>query len=110
MNAAIETYTIKRESGELVETMNAAGVPCGPIYSVDEVFADPQVQHLGMNRTVQHGALGPIDVVANAIVMGDAPAMTYTATPERGQHTEEVLAEFGYSEGEIRALAEDGVI
>lgn len=110
LNAAIESYTIKRESSELVETMNAAGVPCGPIYSIDEVFADPQVQHLGMNRTVQHGTLGPIDVVANAIDMGDAPAMTYRATPERGQHTGEVLAEFGYSESEIRRLVEDGVI
>ena len=110
LNAAIESYTVKRESNELVETMNTAGVPCGPIYSIDEVFADPQVQHLGMNRTVQHGTLGPIDVVGNAIVMDDAPAMTYSATPERGQHTDEVLAEFGYSESEIRALAEGGVI
>jgi formyl-CoA transferase len=110
LTAAIESYTVKRESNELVETMNAAGVPCGPIYSIDEVFADPQVQHLGMNRTVHPKTLGPMDVVANAIVMDGAPAMTYRATPERGQHTDEVLAEFGYSESEIRALAEEGVI
>jgi formyl-CoA transferase len=92
------------------DALNAAGVPCGPIYSIDEVFADPQVQHLGMNRTVHPKTLGPMDVVANAIVMDGAPAMTYRATPERGQHTDEVLAEFGYSESEIRALAEEGVI
>jgi len=110
LNAAIESYTVKRESNELVETMNTAGVPCGPIYSIDEVFADPQVQHLGMNRTVEHVTLGPMDVVGNAIVMDGAPAMTYSATPERGQHTDEVLAEFGYSESEIRALSEGGVI
>ena len=110
LNAAIESYTVKRESNELVETMNTAGVPCGPIYSIDEVFADPQVQHLGMNRRVEHGTLGPMDVVGNAIVMDGAPAMTYSATPERGQHTDEVLAEFGYSESEIRALSEGGVI
>ena len=110
LNAAMESYTVKRESNELVETMNTAGVPCGPIYSIDEVFADPQVQHLGMNRTVEHVTLGPMDVVGNAIVMDGAPAMTYSATPERGQHTDEVLAEFGYSESEIRALSEGGVI
>jgi formyl-CoA transferase len=92
----------------LVEAMNAAGVPCGPIYSIDEVFADPQVRHLGMPKRVQHKTLGTLDVVGNAVIMGGAPEMTYRATPERGQHTSEVLAEFGYSASEIENLAERG--
>jgi formyl-CoA transferase len=109
LNAAIEAYTVSRGSDELVESMNAAGVPCGPIYSIDEVFADPQVRHLGMSKRVQHKTLGTLDVVGNALIMGGAPEMTYRATPERGQHTSEVLAEFGYSAGEIEDLAESGV-
>ena len=54
--------------------------------------------------------LGPMDVVNNALIMGGAPPMTYRATPERGQHTREVLSEFGYSASEIDQLAEQGVI
>ena len=110
LNAAIESHTRSRSSDDLVESMNAAGVPCGPINSIDEVFADPQVRHLGMSRTVQHDTLGSIDVVDNAVTMGGAPKMTYRATPERGQHTTEVLAEFGYSVSEIESLADRGII
>ena len=109
LNAAIESYTVKRSSDDLVESMNAAGVPCGPIYSIDEVFADPQVQHLGMTKPVQHDSLGPINVVNNAVIMGGASEVTYRATPDRGQHTREVLAEFGYSAGEIEDLAQRGI-
>jgi len=110
LNAAIESYTTGRASDDLVESMNAAGVPCGPINSIDEVFADPQVRHLGMSKPVQHKTLGRLDVVDNAIIMGGAPKMTYRATPERGQHTSEVLAEFGYIDSEIDDLARRGVI
>jgi len=110
LNAAIESYTIKRASDDLVESLNAAGAPCGPIYSIDEMFADPQVQHLGMAKTVQHETLGSYDVVNNAVLLGAASDMTYRATPERGQHTSEVLGEFGYSSGEIEDLAKRGVI
>ena len=109
LNAAIEAYTVSRASDDLVESMNAAGVPCGPINSIDEVFADPQVRHLGMSKPVQHKTLGTLDVVENAVIMGGAPEMTYRATPERGQHTSEVLAEFGYSDSEIDDLARSGV-
>ena len=110
LNAVIESYTVKRASDELVESLNAAGAPAGPIYSIDEMFADPQVQHLGMAKTVQHKTLGSFDVVSNAVQMGAAPEMTYGATPERGQHTSEVLGEFGYSGGEIDDLAKRGII
>ena len=110
LNAALESYTEKRSSDDLVESMNTAGVPCGPIYSIDEVFADPQVQHLGMSKTVQHATLGPIDVIDNAVIMGAAPEVTYRATPKRGQHTGEVLAEFGYDVGEIEDLIKRGVV
>ncbi len=110
LNAAIESYTVERSSEEMVESMNAAGVPCGPIYSIDDMFADPQVRHLGMARLVQSEKLGTLDVVNNAITLAGAPEMAYRATPERGQHTSEVLSEFGYSVNEIKDLAKQGVI
>jgi crotonobetainyl-CoA:carnitine CoA-transferase CaiB-like acyl-CoA transferase len=93
-----------------VESLNAAGVPCGPIYSIDEVFADPQVRHLGMAKSVEHPVLGKLDVVNNAVTLGGAGEMVYHATPERGQHTREVLKEFGYSENDIDELAQGGII
>lgn len=110
LNAAIEGYTVERSSDDLVESMNAAGVPCGPIYSIDEVFADPQVRHLGMAKTVRHATLGEFDVVNNAVNMGGAPSMSYRATPDRGQHTIEVLGEFGYSKQEIEDMAARGIV
>lgn len=109
LNEAIERYTRSRSSNDLVQSLNAEGVPCGPIYSIDEVFADPQVQHLDMSRSVQHATLGPIDVINNAVTMGGAGEMAYRATPERGQHTAEVLAEFGFQASEIEQLAKAGV-
>ncbi len=63
-----------------------------------------------MSRTVEHSTLGPMEVVNNAVIMGGVPEMTYRATPERGQHTSEVLAEFGYSDRAIKELADSGVI
>lgn len=114
LNAAIESYTVKRSSDDLVASMNAAGVPCGPIYSIDEVFADPQVLHLGMTRSVQHPTLGSMEVINNAVTLGEAAEATsqpaYRATPERGQHTSEILGEFGYDASEIEDLAKRGVI
>jgi formyl-CoA transferase len=110
LNAAIERHTEHRSSDDLVQSMNATGVPCGPIYTIDEVFADPQVQHLGMTKPVQHPSLGPMDVINNAVTMGGAPPMVYRATPERGQHTREILTEFGYDAGAIEDLAEREII
>src|ERR671933_404923 len=60
LNAAIETYTQRYSSEELIALLNKSGVPCGPIYTIAQVFNDPQVQHLEMAQTVQHPVLGPI--------------------------------------------------
>ena len=110
LNAALERYTIERGSAEMVESLNAAGVPCGPIYSIDEVFSDPQVRHLEMAKPVRSEALGDIEVVKNAITLAGVPEATYRATPERGQHTREILGEFGFAGDEIDTLEKQGVI
>ena len=83
--------------------LNKAGVPCGPINRMDEVFADPQVQHLGMAAAVQHDALGKIEVVNQAVKLSRTPGQIARPTPEKGEHTEEVLREYGYDD---RSIAE----
>ena len=110
LNAAIERCTVEHTSAEMVESLNAAGVPCGPIYFIDEVFSDPQVQHLGMARPAHSEKLGTLEVVNNAITIAGVPDATYRATPERGEHTREILGEFGFVADEIDALEKNGVV
>ena len=110
LNALLQDSLGQRSTQEWVEALNEAGVPCGPIYSIDQVFADPQVQHLKMVRTVQHPQLGDLDIINNALEMGSAEAAAYTPTPSRGEHTDQVLSEFGYSAEEIEDLRLGGAI
>ena len=90
--------------------MNDAGVPSGPIYRIDEVFADPQVRHLGIAQAVDHPKLGRIELVGQAVTLSRTPSALRTATPERGEHTEAVLAELGYDKAAIASLRQRGVI
>jgi len=85
-------------------------VPCGPIYKMDEMWADPQVEHLKMARPVKQTVLGDMEVVRNATNLSAAPNLTYRASPERGEHTEEVLKEFGFSEGEIKEMQKGNIV
>ena len=90
--------------------LNAAGVPCGPIHRMDAVFSDPQVKHLQATSPVQHPTLGEQQVLSPAIRLSRTPAAVVSATPERGEHTPEVLSELGLSATEIAALRQQGVI
>ncbi len=110
LNAAIEAVTRTQTSAHWVETLNQAEVPCGPIYVMNEVFADPQVQHLGMAPTVRHPELGELALVGQAIKLSRTPAELATATPALGEHTDAVLAELGYAPDEIVALHTEGVV
>jgi len=99
LQAKLETDT----TANWVEKFNAAGVPCGPVYTMDQVFADPQVQHLGLAWPVQHPQLGEIKLVRPPMQLeGVAPPRQ--PTPERGQHTSAVLREFGFGPEEIDSL------
>lgn len=108
LNRLIEDVTRTRSSAGWVEALEAAGVPCGPVYSMDQVFADPQVRHLGMAPKVQHPKLGEVALVGQAIKLSRTPAELRTATAGLGQHTEDVLQELGYSAGEIAAMRAEG--
>jgi len=100
----------KRRSAEWVELLNAAGVPCGPIYAMDEVFADPQVKHLGATASVEHPTLGTLNILNQPIRLSRTPAAVVTPTPERGDHTDEVLGELGLDAAQIARLRADKVV
>jgi crotonobetainyl-CoA:carnitine CoA-transferase CaiB-like acyl-CoA transferase len=110
LNALLAARLRTRTTAEWVEVLNRAGVPCGPVYQMDEVFADPQVGHLAMTAPVEHPVLGQLDILRNAVRMTDAPGTVRTASPDAGAHTREVLAELGYPDEEIGRLRAQGAI
>jgi formyl-CoA transferase len=110
LNEAIEAITRGKTSAEWIEALNKASVPSGPIYSMDQVFADPQVQHLNMTRTVPHPVLGSVEVVGQPIELSRTPWSVRSATPEAGADTDAVLKELGYGAAEIAALHEKKVV
>jgi len=104
LNAAIDGHTQNYTSENLIALLNAAGVPCGPIYSVDQVFQDPQVKHLGMAQPVHHPELGGIELVGQPFTLSRHGSKLRTATPSRGQDTAAVLGELGLTDDEIADL------
>jgi crotonobetainyl-CoA:carnitine CoA-transferase CaiB-like acyl-CoA transferase len=110
LNAAIEEITRTRTSAIWIELLNAAGVPCGPIYTIDQVFADPQVRHLGIARAMDTPQHGHQELVGQAVDLSRTPWELRTPAPEQGEHTDAVLADLGYDEAAITGLRERGVI
>ncbi len=100
----------KKSSAEWVEIMNKAGVPSGPIYSMDQVFADPQVKHVQAAAEVQSRKLGKLRLINQPVKLSRTPAKLLTASPERGEHNDEVLQEIGFSTVEIESLRRDKII
>jgi formyl-CoA transferase len=103
LNDEINRHTEKRTSAEWIDSFNEAGVPCGPIYSIDQVFADPQVQHLGMAQPVKKKDKS-MRLVGQPMTLSRTPSRLVAWPPAIGEHTDAVLKEFGFKASEIAAL------
>ena len=110
LNALIGDVTRTMTSAELIDRLNEAGIPCGPIYSIDQTFADPQVRHLGIAQEVESGALGPITLVGQPFTLSRTPSRLVSGAPEYGEHTDAILAEFGYGADDIARFRKNGTI
>jgi crotonobetainyl-CoA:carnitine CoA-transferase CaiB-like acyl-CoA transferase len=107
----LRTQTLQRSTADWVAALEAADVPCGPINTMAQVFADPQVQARGMQVEVEHSTAGTIPLVANPIKLSATPVSYRNAPPTLGQHTAAVLArELGLDAGQIAALQTQKVI
>ncbi len=112
LNEAIETITVTRLSAEWITVMNETGVPCGPINSIEETFADLQVQHLRIAIPMQSPSIGDTHVVGQAVNLSRTPSPDHVLqpTPEIGEQTAEILGTLGYDADGVAALREAGVI
>ena len=110
LNSIISERLAQVSTVEWVERLNAVGVPCGPVNTVAEAFADPQVQHLEVAKPVRHPEVGDIDVVKNATNLHGVSGDIRRPAPGHGEHTDELLAQFGLSAEEISALRAEHVV
>ncbi len=108
--AILEPLIAARSCADWLSDLEARKVPCGPINAIDQVFADPQVEHLGMLRSVEHRRLGRYDVVGQAARLDGVDDTRYAPSPDRGEHTDEILAEFGFDAAAIADLNARGVV
>ena len=110
LNAEISKTLKTRTTAQWVEHLLEHGVPCGPIYNMDQVFADPQVQHIGASAKVTHPDLGEITLLNQSVGLSRTPATIKTSSPIKGEHTEEVLTDLGLNKEEIENLKLEGTI
>ncbi len=110
VNAAIAEVTRTQPAAHWIELFERNGIPSGPIYTIDQTFADPQVRHLGMATPVEHPRLGRTELVASALNLSGVSKAVRSPTPEAGEHTAEVLRGLGYTDAEIEDLRCQGAV
>jgi crotonobetainyl-CoA:carnitine CoA-transferase CaiB-like acyl-CoA transferase len=110
LNELIEEVTITKTSNEWVEMLEKVGVPCGPINSIDKVFDDPQVQHLGIAQEIETIPFGETKLVGQPFNLSRSSSSMKRRPPEKGEHNEDVLADLGFSEEELTVLKEKNII
>src|SRR6202789_577165 len=110
LNAKISALTEKKSTDTWVKELNAAGVPCGPIYSIDQIFEDEQVKHLGIAQDVPNAENRHLRLVGQPVILSRTPSKMVAPPPEFGEQTEDVLTEFGFSADEIAKLRQAKVV
>ena len=109
LNAEIAEALKTDTTANWIDKLNKAGVPCGPINKIDQVFADPQVQHLGLAAPVE-GTDAPLSLVGQPVILSRTPSKLASPPPGRGAHTDEILADLGLSAADIAKLRADNTI
>jgi len=110
LSALLRAEFARRPRAELIAALDAAGVPCGAINSVPEVFEDPQVQARGMLKYAPHPSGVQVPQVASPMRFAETPLQDMPAPPLLGEHTEAILAELGYDAAGVAALRSAGAI
>jgi len=110
LNAEIEAETLKDSMPNWIERLNAAGVPCGEINDIQQVFESPQVAHLGLAQPVKSHERGDTHLVGQPITMSRTPSTIASPPPMAGEHNQEVLTDLGFTADDIETLKRDGVI
>jgi formyl-CoA transferase len=110
LNTIIEQRLSQYAHDEIVQRLNQAGVPAGPILDIGQVFQNEQVKRLGLSAKVRSPELGEIEIQNVPYRLSRTPGAVRSAAPERGEHTDEVLAELGHSADDIRAFRAAGVV
>jgi formyl-CoA transferase len=110
LNGLIGERLQARTSREWVEFLSEAGVPCGEINHIDEVFADPQVQHLAIAAAMESHPFGPTHCVGQPVILNRTPSRIVARPPLRGEHSDEILRDHGFGDGEIAALRDRNII
>ena len=110
MNEVIADCTKLETTATWIDRFNKAGVPCGPIYNMDEVFADPQVEALGVAQSLTSNTLGEMSFVRQPVTLSRTPSSFAVAPPEAGEHSDEVLSKLGYKTTDIDDLRSRGVV
>ena len=110
LTAQIEAVFAGQPVDHWVECLNRAGVPAGPLYTVPQVFADPQVRHMGATAQATTRSGTTCTFVTQPVHLQRTPASVRAAAPECGEHTDEILREAGLGQDQIRRLREQGVV
>ena len=110
LNKLIEEVTVSKTSNEWVEMLEKVGVPCGPINSIDKVFDDPQVKHLGIAQPIETIPFGDTELVGQPFNLSRSPSSMKQRPPEKGEHNEDVLLDLGFSINELNDLKAKSII
>jgi formyl-CoA transferase len=110
LDRLLEERLRTRDAEEWLEALHAVGVPCGPVNDVGQVFADPQVVHLGMAVPVEDPVRGPIRILRNATRIEGHPSAIRRPAPTAGQHSTAILRQFGFGDEEIAGLEAAGIV